>query len=61
MRTLFAALIVSAFALAPGPVLAQDKKPELTKEGAKKSEAKKTDKADVKKDEGKKKVKKGGC
>ncbi len=61
MKILFAALIVSAFALAPGPVRAQDKKPEPTKEEAKKSEAKKPDKADVKKDEGKKKVKKGGC
>lgn len=61
MKTLLAALIVGAFALAHGPALAQDKKPEPTKEEVKKAETKKTDKAEAKKDEGKKKVKKGGC
>ncbi len=61
MKTLMTALIAGAFALAHGPALAQDKKPEPTKEEVKKAEAKKTDKAEAKKDEGKKKVKKGGC
>lgn len=71
MKKLFAALIVGAFALAHGPVLAQDKTPQPDKEDVKKAEVKKTDKAEAtkddakkdaaKKDEGKKKVKKGGC
>lgn len=66
MKTLLAALIAGTFAFAHGPTLAQDKKPEPTKEEvekaeAKKTEAKKTEKAEAKKDEGKKRVKKGGC
>lgn len=61
MRTFLTALIVGAFALAHQPALAQDKQPEPTKEEVKKAEAKKTVKAQAKKDEGKKKVKKGGC
>ena len=61
MKTLLAALIAGAFALAHGPALAQDKKPEPAKEEAKKAEAKKTDKAQAKQGEPKKKVKKGGC
>ncbi len=66
MKTLLAALIAGAFAFAHGSTLAQDKKPEPTKEEVKKAdtkqnETKKTEKAEAKKDEGKKKVKKGGC
>ena len=64
MKTLLAALIVGAFAFAPGPTFAQEKKSEPTKEEEKKAEAKtaeKADKAEAKKDGKKKKVKKGGC
>lgn len=61
MKALLSALIAGAFAVAQGPALAQDKRPELTKEEIKIAEAKKADKAEAKKDEGKKKVKKGGC
>ena len=61
MKTLLAALIAGAVALAHGPGLAQEKKPEPTKEEVKKADAKKIDNAEAKKDEGKKKVKKGGC
>jgi hypothetical protein len=68
MKTLLAALIAGAFAFAHGPSLAQDKKPEPTKEEVEKAEAKKAEtkkekaeRAEAKKDEGKKKVKKGGC
>ena len=61
MKTLLAALILGAFALAHGPAVAQDKQPEPAKEEVKKAEAKKTEKAEAKKNEGKKKVKKGGC
>lgn len=61
MKTLLAALIAGAFVSAHGPTLAQDKKPEPTKEQVEKAEAKKAEKAEAKKDEGKKKVKKGGC
>lgn len=61
MKTFLAALIVGAFALAHGPALAQDKKPEPPKEEVKKADAKKPDKPEAKKDERKKKVKKGGC
>ena len=60
MKTLLAALIAGAFALAHGPTVAQDKKPEPTKEEVKKDETKKpetkqtetktTEKADAKKD-----------
>jgi hypothetical protein len=66
MKTLLPALIAGAFALAHGPTLAQDKKPEPTKEEAKKGETKQTEtkkaeRVEAKKDDGKKKVKKGGC
>jgi hypothetical protein len=66
MKTLLAALIAGAFAFAHCPAVAQDKKPEPTKEEVKKDETKQTEtkateKAETKRDEGKKKVKKGGC
>ena len=61
MKTLLAALIAGAFALAHGPALAQDKKPEPAKDEVKKAETKKTGKAQAKQTEAKKKVKKGGC
>ena len=61
MKTLLVALIVGTFALTGGPALAEDKKPEPTKEEVKKADAKKTEKPAAKKEQGKKKVKKGGC
>lgn len=62
MKKLLAALTFGAFALAHGPILAQVKKPEPTKEELKKADTTKDEakKTDTKK-EGKKKVKKGGC
>jgi hypothetical protein len=72
MKTLFAGLIVGALAFAGGPTFAQENKSEPTKNETKKADVKKTDKseketaelavkADAKKDQGNKKVKKGGC
>ena len=61
MKTLLAALIVGAFAFTHGSTLAQEKKSEPTKEQVTKADAKKTAKAEAKKDDGKKKVKKRGC
>jgi hypothetical protein len=73
MKKLLSTLFVAMFAVAHGPLLAQEKKAEPTKEEAKKTDAKKTDakttdtkttdakKTDAKKDEPKKKEKKGGC
>jgi len=63
MYKLLATAVISAFALAQTPVLAQEKAPEKKEE--KKAEAKKTDtKAEAKPAEAKKeekKPKKGGC
>ncbi|HKO68101.1 MAG TPA: hypothetical protein VJU53_09890 [Burkholderiaceae bacterium] len=72
MKTLFAALIMCAVAFAGEPAFAQDKKSEPTKDESKKPDVQKTDKSEreksehtekaaAKKDEGKKKVKRGGC
>ena len=55
MKKLLGALIVGTFAFVHGPALAQDKKTELNKAD---TAAKKDD---GKKQEGKKKIKKGGC
>lgn len=59
MQKFLAALTLGVFALAHGPIFAQDKKSEPAKEEVKKAEAK-DEKTDTKK-ETKKKVKKGGC
>ena len=72
MKPLLAALIVGALACAGGPTSAQEKKSEPVKveatnaevkkaEKTKKEPGEKAEKAQVKKDDGKKKVKKGGC
>jgi hypothetical protein len=67
MRKLLSTLFVAMFAIAHGPLFAQEKKAEPTKEEAKKTEAKKTEtkttdaKPEAKKEEPKKKEKKGGC
>ena len=72
MKALLAALIIGAVALAGGPTYAQEKKSEPTKDESKKPDVQKTEKSEkernelaekagVKKDEGKKKVKRGGC
>ena len=72
MKTLCAALIAGALAFAGGPTFAQEQKSEPTKDETKKADVKKTDKgenekaelaqkANAPKDQGKKKVKKGGC
>lgn len=72
MKTLFAALIIGAVVFAGGPTYAQEKRPEPTKDESKKLDVQKTEKSEkeknelaekagVKKDDGKKKVKKGGC
>jgi len=61
MKTLLAALLAGAFALAHGSAIAEEKKPESAREEVKEASAKKADKPETKKDEAKKKVKKGGC
>ena len=72
MRTLLAALIAGALSCAVGPTSAQEKKSEPAKKDETKAEVKKAQKtkiepgekeakAEVTKDDGKKKVKKGGC
>lgn len=65
MERLFAAALISAFALAQAPAFAQDKKTEPAKTETKAAEPAKTDeqKADSKTAETKKekKPKKGGC
>ena len=61
MKTLLAALVAGAFAFGPAATFAQEKKSEPTKEQLKKAEVKKAAQAEATKDEGKKKVKKGGC
>lgn len=69
MKKLLAAVTVGAFAWVHGPVFAQDNKSEPPKEAVKKAEAEKAktkkdekdEKDEPKKEDGKKKVKKGGC
>jgi flagellar basal body L-ring protein FlgH len=70
MKTLFVALLVGVLACA-APASAEDKKSEPASEAtkaevkkaekAKKQPGEKAEKAEVNKDDGKKKVKKGGC
>jgi hypothetical protein len=67
MKKLLSTLFVTMFAVAHGPLFAQEKKAEPMKEEAKKTEAKKemktteAKKTEAKKEETKKKEKKGGC
>ena len=63
MKTFLAALITGAVAISGGSAFAQEKKSGPTKEELKQAPAKKADKdqAEAKKEETKKKVKKGGC
>jgi hypothetical protein len=67
MKKLLSTLFVAMFAVAHGPLFAQEKKAEPMKEEAKTTEAKKetktteAKKTEAKKEETKKKEKKGGC
>jgi hypothetical protein len=68
MKSLLSTLFVSVFAVAHGPLFAQEKPVEPMKEEAKKADATKADtkttdakKPEAKKEETKKKEKKGGC